>query len=251
MLRNVALLLCLACLTLLGVLMIGCGSSSKSPSTACSGGPYNVVGDWNLTLNGFSGVAGVINATGSAVFFNSSAEVVVMPTITGACSFSGSATLYSPTNGSSTSTVTGTVNSATSFGGMYASGSSSGAFTAAAITPLTGAITVPSNVMTMADYDNVDVPYIQLTFSGTPGNMTFNSPSDSDCATSGTFTEENGQNVFDVSMTLSGVRCPISGTFTGLGFESNSDYFNLNLGAAGIYLYAVSSDSATVFEFAP
>jgi len=105
--------------------------------------------------------------------------------------------------------------------------------------------------MFMEDYDNnIGVPAIPLIFSGTPGNMTFNSDDDTDCAASGTFTEENGQNVFDVSMTFSGPRCPVSGTFTGLGLESSSDYFNFNLGAAGTYLYVMSSDSATVFEIA-
>jgi hypothetical protein len=245
MLRKAALLLCFACLILLVFLMVACGGSSTS--TAC--GPYNVVGDWNLTLNGSSGVAGVISASGLAAFFNSSGEVVVMPTITGVCSFSGTSSLYSSTNGLTTSTVTGNVSSATSLGGTYTSGSSSGAFTAAAITPLTGAITVPSNVMFMEDYDNNSgVSIIPLIFSGTPGNMTFISNNVTDCAASGTFTEENGKNVFDVSMTFSGIRCPVSGAFTGVGFESSSDYFNFNLGAAGTYLYVVSSDSAAVFE---
>jgi len=248
MLRKLALLSCFASLLLLGVLTIGCGSSSKSTS-ACTGGPFSLTGDWNLTLNGFQGVAGVINPTGLAAFFNSSGEVLVMPAITGACSFSGTATLYSSTNGSTTSTVNGNVNSATSISGTYTSGSSSGSFTAAPITPLSGAITVPLSVMTMEDYDN-NTSFIQLLFSGTPGNMTVGNAVANDCSTSGTFTQQNGQNVYDVSLTFSGVRCPVSGTLTGLGFESNSDYFNFNLGLPGTYLYVVSSDSAAVFEIA-
>jgi len=66
------------------------------------------------------------------------------------------------------------------------------------------------------------------------------------CNVSGTFNQETG-NVFDVSLTLSGDSCSVS-SITGLGFESSSDYLNVNGGAAGTYLYAVSSSSDLVLE---
>ena len=41
--------------------------------------------------------------------------------------------------------------------------------------------------------------------------------------------------------------CPITGTFTGLGFESSSDYFNLNNGNSDTYLYANILNGADTF----
>ena len=70
------------------------------------------------------------------------------------------------------------------------------------------------------------------------------------CDINGTFSQEGGNvanlNVFDVSITF-GAGCPFSNV-SGVGFESNSDYFDMNSNAAGNYLYAVSSGSALVLE---
>jgi hypothetical protein len=72
---------------------------------------------------------------------------------------------------------------------------------------------------------------------------------------SGTFNQEGGDlstlNVFDTSITFSGSGCPATGTLTGVGFESSSDYFSMNGKAQGTYFYAASSSSAAVFEIFP
>jgi hypothetical protein len=41
--------------------------------------------------------------------------------------------------------------------------------------------------------------------------------------------------------------CPITGTFTGIGFESSADYFGLNGGHADTYLYADILDGTSTF----
>lgn len=71
----------------------------------------------------------------------------------------------------------------------------------------------------------------------------------------GTFTQEGSNNVFDVTMTITGTGCPMGqapGTVTGLGFESNSDYFDLNGFQPSTYLYADLLGSAPfVIEIYP
>jgi len=58
--------------------------------------------------------------------------------------------------------------------------------------------------------------------------------------------------VFDVSLTFTGATCPVTGTITGLGFESTGDYYNFtHFPPTGTFLYAMSADSANVFEFFP
>ena len=65
-----------------------------------------------------------------------------------------------------------------------------------------------------------------LTFTptGSGQSMSFTGSNTFGCDISGTFTQEGTNNVFDVSMTIAGtVDCPITGSMTGLGFESSSD----------------------------
>jgi hypothetical protein len=85
--------------------------------------------------------------------------------------------------------------------------------------------------------------------------MSFSGADVDGCEVSGTFSQEGGNvsalNVFDVSITYSGMNCPVAGTVMGLGFESSSDYFGVAGGAQGTYLYAVPTTSATVFEIFP
>jgi hypothetical protein len=77
-------------------------------------------------------------------------------------------------------------------------------------------------------------------------------PSGAICYMSGTFTQEGENvtnlNVFDISITSLDGGCPLGATVTGVGFESNSDYFNLNANAPGTYFYAIPSNSAAVLE---
>jgi len=146
MVRNTVLSLSLLCLAAWCALAVGCGSSSSKTTTGCTGGPYNVVGDWTLTItSGLSG-PGVIGSSGSALFFQTdsvmlaSGDTIVMPAISGACSFSGTATGYTTSaggGGSMTATLQGNVNSATSISGTVTGGST---FTVVPNSPLTGSV---------------------------------------------------------------------------------------------------------------
>jgi hypothetical protein len=62
------------------------------------------------------------------------------------------------------------------------------------------------------------------------------------CGLSGTLTQQGNLNVFDVSIT----GCPHN--INGIGFESNTDYFQVSGGAQGTFLYVVDSSTATVLE---
>jgi hypothetical protein len=73
--------------------------------------------------------------------------------------------------------------------------------------------------------------------------------SNNQCDVNGTATQEgtSGLNVFDVSITYTAESgCPESGS--GVGFESNEDYFNINSGQPGTYFYVVPSNGASVLE---
>jgi len=95
-----------------------------------------------------------------------------------------------------------------------------------------------------------------MVFTATGNNMSFNGfgaqADGSVCYMSGTFNQEGSGsaalNIFDISITSLDGGCPIGGTTTGVGFESDSDYFGMNGHAPGTYLYAVSSSSAFVLE---
>ena len=262
MLRSFILLLSLISVTVLGAVIISCGSSS-SGSAACTSGPYDVVGDWTLSSGDASG-PGVINSSGLAVFFETTTTVpspgntVVMPSITGSCSFSGTATTYATPaggGGTTTVTVTGNVTSDTSFGGTVSNGS---AFTLIPNSALSSPPTALSGSMLGEIEGWTGTNIWQLSFSptGAGSGMSFSgSDSSQGCIVSGTFNQEGGDlstlNVFDVSITYSGTGCPTTGTVTGVGFESNTDYFSINGNAQGVYLYAASSAGAAVFEIYP
>ena len=215
-----------------------------------------------LSFNGSSSnIAGVINTQGQAVFFDdspinvdpASGSVTVLPTITGACSFSGAVTAYlaPPPGGTSTGSSQGNVNSATSISATATVASRTGTFTLSSFSPLTGSVAALSGSQVGA-IEGAAPSLVPLTFTPASGsnNMSFTNDPLSSCTLSGTFTQEGTSNVFDVSITFSGVAqgCPAVGTVKGLGFESGTDYFNINNGAAGTYLYAVSSTSAFVLE---
>jgi len=262
MLRKLALVVSFACLVFVAAMIVSCGSSSNNHlTTTCTGGPFNVVGDWDgtLSLNGSTfNVAGVINTQGEALFFDADSEssedpnfgsVAALPTITGACSFSGTVTLFqapSSTDASSTLSVTGSVSSATA---ITLSGSSQGTtdtFTLNSFNPLTGSLGPVTGSQDAEIAQGAILP--TLTFTNPTGNnMMFNS-GDASCGVNGSFTQEGTNNVFDVSITFSGTAGCVTGTLTGLGFESNTDIFGFNGGVAGTYLYAIDSGTATVVE---
>jgi len=271
MLSKFALLLSLICLVFLGAALISCGSSSSSPGgcTATMGPVYNVSGDWSLSVTGsagnYSGNPGVISTAGLAVFFEPFGETgvgdtAVLPTITGGSNcFSGSINSYATAfngGGSVTDTATGTIMSSTSITGSFQGSTASGTFALTAASPLTGSVTALSGSGWLGEIEGASTPdilLITLTPSGTGAGMTLQGADGSaTCTVSGTFTQEGGDastlNVFDVSVTYTGSSCAASGTQTGLAFESSSDYFGMNGNAAGTYLYAVPSSSASVLE---
>jgi hypothetical protein len=218
-----------------------------------------VVGDWRLTISVDGGNSttgyGVINSSGSALFFDTEGDTLELPTINGASSFSGSMTSYGPPGlnvGSETVSAQGSVNSATSITGTYtaASPNPSGTFSIgpySAFTPVT-ALSGP-----MLGEIASEAVILELTFSpsGANSSMTFTGSNGFSCDVTGTFTQEGGDvstlNVFDVTITFSGTGCPTPTTagITGLGFESNSDYFYGK--QQGTYLYADMLDPASPF----
>ena len=231
---------------------MSCGGSSNSGTKTCTGGPYNVVGDWLLTLNGSGGstsVLGSINSTGLAVFFQPGPPVitVTMPPITGACSLTGTGTAYVEGGTAASQTVQGNVNSATSISGKITNNSGTDTFSMVPSAPLTGSVTALSGSGWQGNLEGTAIGiFSPLTFTPTGTGQSMSVAGGTGCSVSGTFNQETG-NVFDVSLTLTGTICTVP-SISGLGFESSSDYFNVNGGAAGTYLYAISSSSAEVLE---
>jgi hypothetical protein len=262
MLSRLASWLCFMCLVLVGGLAMSCGSSN-SGIKPCTGGPYDVVGDWQITVSATGGGSvtgyGAIDTAGLALFFDASGDTLQLPTLTGTCAFSGSITSYGepgpPPNGGIevTDTVTGSVNSATSITGSFTgTGTPSGTISAAPFAQLTGSVTAVSGSKTGAVQGSFNGTPILLattfTPSGSNNSMSFATTNLAGCEANGTFSEVGTGNVFDVSITLvQGSTCPITGTFTGIGFESSSDYFGLNSGSADTYLYADILDGTNTF----
>jgi hypothetical protein len=180
---------------------------------------------------------------------------VVLPTITGTCSFSGSSTAYATPGtggGSVTDTVQGKVNSSTSITGTISNGNT---FSLARNSALSGSVTALSGSMIGAIKGTV-VPsnwFVSLSPTGIGASMTVSGSDNQGCSASGTFNQEGSNvanlNVFDVSINFTGSNCPLT-ALNGLGFESNSDYLGVG-GGSGIDLYAVSSSGASVFEIVP
>jgi hypothetical protein len=269
MLSKLLVSLSFMCLALVGALTIACGSSGAKP---CTGGPYNVVGDWQITVSSTAGAVtgyGAIDSAGLALFFdnvlpNTSGDTLQLPALTGACAFSGNITSYSELGGSNSGTelmdtVTGNATSATSITGNFTGTGGTGTISGAPFTPLTGTVTTVSGAKTGVIIQGPlsgQPILLPATFaSGGSGNfmiMNFTTTNLAGCAASGTFTEVGSSNeleslnVFDVSITLMPT-CPIIGTFTGIGFESSTDYFGLNGGKADTYLYADILDGTNTF----
>jgi len=248
---------------LICLVAINCGGSGNSGGSS-GGGPYDVVGNWTITLNystGGSSVGyGTIDSSGRALFFGTTlagdyGQTLELPTITGASSFSGDMTSYAELGtggGQVTVSCQGKVNSAASITGTF-SGGSSGTFSLSPYAPLSGAATAFTDIR--AGYivsTGMNLYYFTFSKSGTHQSMSFTASNPWSCAFSGTFTQKGTENVFDVSITFTGSACPDDGTVSGLGFESNSDYFNLNGSGQGTYLYAdLLGANAFVIEIYP
>jgi hypothetical protein len=271
MFGKLALLLSCAGLVLLAALSISCGSSNSNIITPCTGGPYNVVGPWQITVidNGIPGsltLFGAIDSTGLALFFDNSSgatgDTSELPTLTGACSFSGNVTSYPEPNPIVTSPAVeatqGNVTSSTAINGTFTgtNGNPSGTYSMAPLSALTGPVTAVTGSMTgkVQGMINNQSLLLDLTFSqsGSDNSMAFTTVNLAGCEAAGTFTEQGTSNVFDVSISFQ-PGCPISGTFTGIGFESNTDYFTFHGGTPGTYLYAdiLAGSNTFVLEVHP
>jgi hypothetical protein len=255
MLHKLALPLSFISLALIAALSISCGSSNSTVSKTCTGGPYNVVGDWQGTFvaNGVTTNAiGAINSAGLTVFFDNAGDTAVLPSITGTCSFSGTETVYQSPGlggGSATATVQGNVNSNTSITGTESNTNASGTFTLTSYSPITTAAAV-NTTLTAPIQGEAQIFSLTFAGTGTGSSMTFTGSNGAGCDASGTFDQEGTNNVFDVSITFSGTGCPVTGTEAGLGFESSTDYLSFNGGKTGTYLYAdiLASSGAFVIE---
>jgi hypothetical protein len=268
--RKLALYFSFVSLGVVAAITVACGGSSNSTPKACTGGPYNVVGDWQVTVSDIGGGSGMlygaIDSSGLGLFFDynlvsGSGDSVEMPTISGSCSFSGNITAYpepSPISGSPVvDAAQGNVTSNTSITGSFTgtNGDPSGTFTATACSPLTGAVAAINGDKTGSVQGSINGQPVLLpatfTPSGSNNSMSFTTSTIPNCTVSGTFTEVGTSNVFDVSMTFAGTGCAITGTFTGIGFESSSDYFSLNGSNPDTYLYAdiLASNNTFVVEF--
>jgi hypothetical protein len=244
MARSFVLLLSFVFLASLGAITISCGSSSSSGGSA---GSFNVVGNWQATFSANVGATasgyGAIDSSGLGAFFDSSGNIVQFPTITGAKSFSGNLTAYA-VNGTFftggavmvTDTAQGTQNSATSITGSF-TGSSAGDFTVASFSPLSGSVVTLSGTMQGKITGFADT--LQLTFSsgGTFTGADFAAPG-STCNLIGTLTQQGTSNVFDVTYNSASGDCFLNSQ-TGIAFESNTDYFDVNGGADSTYLYMI------------
>src|SRR5579863_2053974 len=253
-----ALSLCLVSIVLVCGVTNSCGGASNSTSGQ-TGGPYNVVGDWRITVSVTGGNStnayGVISSSGLALFFDSDGDTIELPTINGAISFSGSMISYGPPGlnvGSDTVSAKGNVNSPTSITGTFtaASPNPSGTFS---IGPYSGLSPVVTLSGAMVGQIASEAVILDLNFSpsGANSSMTFTGSNGFNCDVSGTFFQEGGDvstlNIFDVSMTFSGTGCPTPTTsaISGIGFESASDYFYGKQN--GTYLYADMLDPAGAF----
>jgi hypothetical protein len=244
MARSFILLLSLIFLAWLGAITISCGSSSSSGGNT---GPVSVVGNWQATFSADVGATasgyGAIDSSGLGAFFDASGNIVQFPTITGAKSFSGNLTAYA-VNGTFfaggavvlTDTAQGTVNSAASITGAF-TGSPSGDFTLASFSPLGGSVVPLSGTMQGKITGFADT--LQLTFSsgGSFTGADF-AGAGSTCNLIGTLTQQGMSNVFDVTYNSASGDCYLNSQ-TGIAFESNTDYFNVNGGADSTYLYMI------------
>jgi len=265
MLRRLVPLLSLSSLALVGALAVSCGSSSSSNNTTVCRTVYSVVGNWQMTVTDTGGTPltmyGAIDSAGLALFFDNSpstgnsGDTAQLPTITGNCSFSGNITAYGEPGGPNSGSVVldsteGSVTSNSAFNGTF-SGPASGTYSAASFPPLTGAVIAVSGnktgvVQGALNNQAVLLPVL-FTSTGTGTSTNFSTVGVNPvCMVSGSFTQVGASNVFDVSMTFNG-GCAISGTFTGLGFEGSSDYFNVNGGNPDTYLYADILNGANTF----
>lgn len=188
---------------------------------------------------------GVIDKAGVAAFLDSSGDIFQLPTVSGASSFSGNLSAYA-VNGnpfpggvySITDSAEGTVTSTSAINGTFAASGSSGTFTLKPSSLITGGVVTPSGTYNGKLLGFVDI----LSFNfGSNGSFTGSDgvPQGSTCGFSGTLTQQGSGNVFDISYSTIGTSNCVAHTDTGVAFQSDTDYFNVNNGADSSYFYAI------------
>jgi hypothetical protein len=267
MLRKFSLPLSLICVGAIAASLIACGSSSSSSKNNGCTGTYNVVGDWHgsVTVNGSSAdFTGAINAAGDGAFVDSAADILTVGSLTGACSFSSTLGVYESIenpDGPATATgnATGNVTSASAINGSETTAGTTGTFSFTSYNPLgTGSVTgIPEITSAFYIEGQVEDYNVPVTVGGTSSSITVSGADILGCAFNGTFTEESTNNVYDVSLTISnntGTTCEantvVAGTYTGVGFESNSDILGdlgLGLTPTGPFLYAILTSGSQPF----
>jgi len=231
-------------LTLLGAMTISCGSSGSGSKDT---GPFNVVGNWQANFSADVGATttgyGAIDSSGLGAFFDTSGNIVQLPSITGAKSFSGNLTAYA-VNGTFfpggtvivTDTAQGNVNSATSISGTF-TGSPSGSFSVAPFSPLGGSAVPLSGAFNGKIIGFADTLTFTFSLGGSFTGGDFAGPG-STCNLNGTLTQQGTNNVFDITYNSASGSCTPD-TQTGIAFESKTDYFNVNGGASANYLHVI------------
>lgn len=263
MIRKIALPLSLICVGAIAAFLIACGSSYNSAKNNGCTGTYNVVGDWRglVTVSGSSAdFAGAINAAGEGSFVDSAADILTVSSLTGACSFSSTVGVYESIENPSgpataTGAATGNVSSASAISGSETTNGTSGTFSFTSYNPLgTGSVTgIPEITSAFYIEGQTEDNNVSATVGGTSSNITVSGADNLGCTFNGTFVEESTNNVYDVQLVISntpGQTCEantvVAGTYTGVGFESNSDILGdlgLGLTPTGPFLYAILSSS--------
>ena len=236
-------------LTLIACLTIGCGSSGSGGGGQTQG-PYNVVGNWQVTFSSAVGASssglGAIDSAGVAAFFDNSGDIFQLPTITRASSFSGNLNAYA-VNGDPfaggvyiiTDPAQGTVTSASSISGTFTASGSSGTFSLTPFSPLTGGGAAPSGAYNAKLLGFSDVVSFNFGSSGAFSGSDSPNLQAPGCGFNGTLNQQGSSNVFDISYTTMASNSCIAYTVTGTAFQSKNDYFNVNNGADASYYYAM------------
>lgn len=265
MLRKFALPLSLICVGTIAAFLIACGSSYNPVKNGCTG-TYSIVGDWrgSVTISGSSAsFTGVISAAGDGAFVDSAADLLTVSSLTGTCSFSSPLGVYESIENpdgpaTASGTATGNVTSASAINGSETTEGTTGAFSFTSYNPLgTGSVTAISEDTSFYIEGQTEDYNVPVTVGGTSSSITVSGADILGCSFNGTFTEESTNNVYDVQLTISnnsGTTCEantvVAGTYSGVGFESNSDILGdlgLGLTPTGPFLYAILTSGSQPF----
>ena len=267
MLRKFVLPLSLICVGAIAALLVGCGSSNNSAKNNACTGTYSIVGDWkgSVTISGSSAsFTGVVNAAGVGAFVDSAADILTVSSLTGACSFSSTLGVYESIENpdgpaTASGTATGNVTSASAINGSETTEGTTGAFSFTSYNPLgTGSVTgIPEITSSFYIEGQTEDYNVQATVGGTSSSITVSGADTLGCTFNGTFVEESTNNVYDVQLDISNTpdqtceaNTVVPGTYTGVGFESNSDILGvlgLGLTPTGPFLYAILTSGSQPF----